>query len=85
MHVARFGPGNKYAIDASAKYSIHLHKANCGVETMDLLTKFLATSKQVLGPDQNITKEVASALEQVVAERELSIKVDDCYHGFLHL
>jgi hypothetical protein len=33
---------------------------------MELLMKLLATSKQVLGPHHNITKEIESTLEQVV-------------------
>jgi hypothetical protein len=36
---------------------------------MDLLTKLLAISKQVHGPDHSTTKEVELALEHVVSER----------------
>jgi hypothetical protein len=32
----------------------------------DLLTKLLVTSKRVLGPHHNITKEIESELEEVI-------------------
>jgi hypothetical protein len=38
------------------------------MEARELLVKLLATSKQVFGPDHNITKTVISKLKQVVAE-----------------
>ena len=39
--------------------------ANRWDETRDLLTKLLATSKQVLGPHHSITRDVEFALERV--------------------
>jgi hypothetical protein len=40
--------------------------ANRGVEARELLTKLLGTSKRVLGPHHNMTKEVESDLEKVI-------------------
>jgi hypothetical protein len=67
LRVVELGEQHVDTIDAGRSYAINLHNANRGDEAMDLLTKLLATSKQVFGPDHNITKEVASALESVSA------------------
>ena len=67
LRVVEYGEQHVDTIDAGRSYAINLHIANRGDEAMDLLTKLLATSKQVFGPDHNIAKEVASALESVCA------------------
>ena len=36
------------------------------MEAIELLTTLLTTNKQVLGPHHKITKEVSSALKQIV-------------------
>jgi hypothetical protein len=46
--------------------AINLRNANRGDEARDLLTKLLATSKQVFGSDHTITKEVESVLHEVI-------------------
>jgi hypothetical protein len=66
IRVAELGEENEYTIIAGMSYAINLHKANRGGEAMELLTKLLATSKQVLGPHHNITKEVKKALDKVI-------------------
>ena len=43
-------------------YAGGLHDANRGEEGRELLTKLLATSKQVLGPYHGTTKQVESLL-----------------------
>ena len=63
LRVAEYGEEHEYTIIAGKSYAIHLREANCGEEAMELLMKLLATSKQVLGPDHNITKEVESTLQ----------------------
>jgi hypothetical protein len=65
MGVAELGEENEYTIRDGKNYAIHLRKANRGDEARELLTKLLATSKQVLGPHHSIkTKEVESELER---------------------
>ena len=78
MRIAEDGEGNVYTIDAGKKYAEILQKANRGDEARDLLTKLLATSKQVFGPDHNITKEVVSALKQVVDDEDSDSSVPQC-------
>jgi hypothetical protein len=63
--VAKYGEEHEYTILAGKNYAIDLHKANRGDEARDLLTKLLAMSKQVLGPEHNITKDIASALKWI--------------------
>ena len=48
-------------MNAGKNYAGELQDANRGVEARELLAKLLATSKQVLGPDHNVT--VALAFE----------------------
>jgi hypothetical protein len=60
--LAKNGEGSEFSIAAGTIYACNLQKANRGVEAIDLLTKLLATSKQVLGSDHKITKEVVLAL-----------------------
>jgi hypothetical protein len=70
LRVATHGVEEELTIYAGRNYAIDLHTANRGDEAMDLLTKLLAISKQVHGPDHSTTKEVELALKHVVSERE---------------
>jgi hypothetical protein len=63
--IANLGEEHEYTIIAGKIYAIDLRKANCKTETRELLTKLLATSKQVLGPDHKTTKEVVSELKVI--------------------
>jgi hypothetical protein len=62
LRVATLGEENEYTIQAGIDYAVNLRKANRRNEARDLLTKLLATSKQVLGPHHNTTKKVESML-----------------------
>jgi hypothetical protein len=62
LRVAESGEGHEDTIDAGRKYALRLRKANRGDEARELLTKLLATSKQVFGSDHKITKSVESML-----------------------
>jgi hypothetical protein len=62
LRVAKLGEEHEYTIISGKNYAINLWKANRGDEARELLTKLLATSKQVLGPHHNTTKEVESML-----------------------
>jgi hypothetical protein len=66
LRVAKLGEEHKYTIIAGKDYAMKLRKANRGGEAGDLLTKLFITSKQVLGPHHNTTKEVTSMLKKVV-------------------
>ena len=61
MFVTKYGEGNEFTIDAGRIYAINLQKADRWGEARELLTKLIATSKQVLGSEHNITKD----LEQI--------------------
>jgi hypothetical protein len=60
LRVTQSGENNEYTIDAGKIYALRLRNANRGEEARELLTKMLATSKQVFGSDHNITKSVES-------------------------
>jgi hypothetical protein len=62
LRVAEYGEEHEYTIRAGMVYAGDLHDANRGEEGMELLTKLLATSKQVLGPYHSTTKQVESLL-----------------------
>jgi hypothetical protein len=64
LHISELGEENEYTIEAGRFYAIDLRKANRGDEARELLTKLLATSKQVLGPHHSKTKEVESELKR---------------------
>jgi hypothetical protein len=64
LRVSEDGDEDEYTIRAGKHYAINLRKANRGDEARELLTKLLATSKQVFGSDHNITKEIESELKQ---------------------
>jgi hypothetical protein len=66
LHVAKLGEEHEYTIIAGKNYALRLQIANRRKEARDLLMKLLATSKQVLGPHHNTTKEVESALTLVI-------------------
>ena len=66
LRVAKHGEGSKLAINSGKNYAIDLQEANRGDEALELLTKLLATSRQVLGPHHNTTKEVEATLNHVL-------------------
>jgi hypothetical protein len=63
MRVAQYGEDHELTIDAGVQFAYVLQDANRQEEARDLLMKLLATSKQVLGPHHNITKDIESTLE----------------------
>jgi hypothetical protein len=71
LRVSEDGDEDEYTIRAGKHYAINLQKSNRGEEARELLTKLLATSKQVFGSDHNITKDIESELKQII----LKIKV----------
>jgi hypothetical protein len=66
LRAAKFGEENEHTIRAGIDYAVNLRKANRGDEARDLLTKLLATSKQVFGSDHKTTIEVESSLKEVI-------------------
>jgi len=66
LRVAQLGEKNELTIEAGKFHAINLQVADRGGEARELLTKLLATSKQVLGHHHSTTKDVEMALEQVV-------------------
>jgi hypothetical protein len=62
LRIAQLGEESEYTIRAGKNYAIDLQNANRGDEARELLMKLLATSKQVLGPNHNTTKEVELAI-----------------------
>jgi hypothetical protein len=60
LHLAELGEGHEDTIIAGKNYAAILQKSNRGDEARELLTKLLATSKQVFGSDHNITKDIES-------------------------
>jgi hypothetical protein len=63
--IAGSGEGDKQTIRAGNQYAIWLLKANRGAEEMELLTKLLVTSKQVLGPHHGIKFDRANTKQKV--------------------
>jgi hypothetical protein len=63
LRIAKLGEEHQYTIRDGRNYAIILRKANRRDEARELLTKLLATSKQVLGTHHNTTKDVESELE----------------------
>jgi hypothetical protein len=63
LHVAEYGEEHENTIRTGIAYAYKLQDANRGDEAMKLLMKLLATSKQVLGPNHNTTKQVEALLE----------------------
>ena len=66
MRIAELGKGNENTIRAGRNYAIDLRKANREEEARDLLMKLFATSKQVLGPYHNTTKDIESKLQLIL-------------------
>ena len=66
LRVAKYGEEDEYTIIAGKNHALRLQKVDRGDEARELLTKLLATSKRVLGPNHNATKKVESELKQVV-------------------
>jgi hypothetical protein len=63
LRVAKLGEGNEYTIIAGKIYAIELQRANRLEEARELLTKLLATSKQVLGTNHKTTKNIELSLK----------------------
>ena len=63
LRIAKLGKESENTIRAGAMYAVKLQDANRGGEAKELLTKLIAISKQVLGPDHNVTKEIKSTLK----------------------
>jgi hypothetical protein len=74
LRVAKLGEEHEHTIDAGRQYAIDLRKANRGDEVRELLTKLLITSKRVLGPHHNTTKDVEKEQKQVVKKLNTSLK-----------
>jgi hypothetical protein len=66
MRVAELGEENEFTINSGRNYAILLLQANREGEARELLSKLLITSKQVLGPHHNKTKEVEKEFKKVV-------------------
>jgi hypothetical protein len=66
LRVAKLGEEHENTIIAGTNFAIDLRNANRWGEARELLTKLLATSKQVLGPHHNTTKDVESVLKEVI-------------------
>jgi len=64
LRIAKYGEEHGYTIIAGKIYTLRLQDANRGDEARELLTKLLATSKRILGPDHNTTESVEAALEK---------------------
>jgi hypothetical protein len=66
LRITKLGEEHEYTIHAGISYAISLHKANREEEARDLLMKLFATSKQVLGPYHNTTKDIESKLQLIL-------------------
>jgi hypothetical protein len=66
MRVARLGEEHENTINAGKIYALRLRQANREEEARDLLMKLFATSKQVLGPYHNTTKDIESKLQLIL-------------------
>ena len=60
--VTNNGEEHEQTITAGNNYALRLLKNNHREMASELLTKLLATSKQVLGPHHNITKRIESTV-----------------------
>lgn len=60
--IAQLGESSEYTIRMGMIYASELQKFNRGDELTELMTKLLATSKQVFGPDYKTTKDVEYAI-----------------------
>ena len=72
LSVSKYGEEHDNTIDDGKNFAIRLlQSSNRRDEATELLTKLLATSKQVLGPHHKTTKGIEATLKLVVAEREI--------------
>jgi hypothetical protein len=62
LRIAEYGEDDEFTIIAGKIYAMNLQDANRGEEARELLTRLLVTSKQVLGPHHNTTKDVESKI-----------------------
>jgi len=67
LRVAELGEEHEHTIKSGKNYAIELQDATREADARELLTKLLATSKQVLGPHHKTTKEVEAALKDVLS------------------
>jgi hypothetical protein len=70
MRVAEYDEEHEYTIIAGKDFAVDLQKANRGGEARELLTELLATSKQVLGPHHNTTKNVETELKEIIVANQ---------------
>ena len=63
VRAAELGDEHEHTIKSGKNYATALRNANRGDEARELLTKLLATSKQILGSHHNTTKEIELKLE----------------------
>jgi hypothetical protein len=64
LRAAEYGEGSEVAIEAGKVYAMKLQDAHRGGEATEFLTKLLATSMRVLGPNHSTTKQVESVLKR---------------------
>jgi hypothetical protein len=77
LRAAEYGEGSKVAIDAGKVYAMKLQDAHRGGEATELLTKLLATSMRVLGPNHSTTKQVESVFKRTNINNSIH---NDAYH-----
>jgi hypothetical protein len=63
LRITTHGEESEYTIRAGKQYALRLQKADRRDEARELLTKLLATSKQVLGTNHNTTKNIELSLK----------------------
>ena len=63
LRITTDGEESEYTIRAGKQYALRLQKADRRDEARELLTKLLATSKQVLGTNHNTTKNIELSLK----------------------
>jgi hypothetical protein len=85
LRVSELGKEHENTIQAGIDYANDLRKANRETEARELLTKLLVSSKQVFGPDHNITKDVESELKFLVlitAQWWVKMRLNVTEHAF---
>jgi MoaA/NifB/PqqE/SkfB family radical SAM enzyme len=78
LGVAQHGEDHERTIITGQIYSLILQNANREDEARELLTKLLATSKQILGSHHKFTKEIESALKKMMRQYNTMFKLDHC-------
>jgi len=72
LRAAEYGEKNDYTIRAGKILAMSLQNANCWGEARELLTKLLATSKQVYSAHHNTTKEIVPELKKTKARERVT-------------